>query len=163
MKPPSFLFVANRGHMKAYQFKRAIGRNPSPNLVDEIDLAEAHAKYDERFTDQAGSFPSRTAPGIASSVAERLPLEEETKNRSYRRLAGQLEKWLDHYKPKTWGFAATSEMNNAILRELGPLHQKNLICNLKQDLVLTPSSELLGHLEHEFTETALSVHGEKVS
>lgn len=153
MKPPPFLVVADRGHMKAYQFKEAVGRPPHAALAETLDLAEACLKYKERFTDQAGAFPSRVAAGIANAVAERMSLEEETKARICRHLAEQLAKWLRRYDPPSWWFAAPAEINHVILQELTNEHRKNLARNLKQDLVHVPTSELLQRLNHKISQS----------
>lgn len=151
MKPPPFFVVADRGHMKAYHFKESMGRAPAAMLVEQADVAEACLKYEERFTDQAGAFPSGSAPGVANAVAERLSLEEETKARICKHLGGQLTEWLNRHKPHLWGFAAPSEINNAILHNLARDYHKNLIRNLKQDLVHVPASDLLQCLNRKIS------------
>ncbi|HSI86991.1 MAG TPA: host attachment protein [Candidatus Methylacidiphilales bacterium] len=149
MKPPEFFVVADRGHMKAFSIKEATGRDFCVKLLDKIDIEEAYMKYDERFTDQAGAFPSYSAPGIANSVAEKLSLETEKKNRISRRLVEQLSAWLTEHKPKYWGLAAAGEVNNALLHDLGAAPQKNMVCNIKRDLIHVPATEILDHIRRE--------------
>jgi len=146
MKPPPFFVVADRGQMKAYRFQDALGREPAAVLVEQFDLDEFRQKYEERFTDQAGAFPSRGAPGVATAVAERLSLEKETEVRAARRLAGRLTDWLRTYRPPSWAFAASPEVNCAVLAHVPPELQKTLTRNLKHDLVNTPAEDLLAHV-----------------
>ena len=146
MKPPPFFVVADRGHMKAYHIEQAAGRSPAATVAEKLDLEESRLKYDERFTDQAGAFPSRSAPGIANGIAERMSLEGENNARIYRHLAQHLTEWLKRYQPRFWGFAAPCEINHAVLHELAPDYRKNLVLNLKHDLVKVPVSELLQRL-----------------
>ena len=151
MNPPSLLVVADRGHMKAYYFKRAMGRNPSPRLAESVDLEEACLKYKERFTDQAGAFPSGAAPGLANAMAERMSLEKENKTRIYKHLAEHLAAWLRHHRPRSWWFAARPEINHAILQGLAQYDRKKLAHNIKQDLVHLPASELLQHVSSKIS------------
>jgi hypothetical protein len=146
MKPPPFFVVADRGHMKAYRFQDALGREPAAVLVEQSDLVEVRQKYEERFTDQAGAFPSRGAPGVATAVAEHLSLEKETEARTVRRLAGQLSEWLRTYRPSSWAFAASPEVNRAVLAHVPLELQKTLTLNLKHDLVKIPADHLLEHV-----------------
>lgn len=152
MKPPPFLVVADRGHMKAYLFKSATGHGPAPVLAEKLDLAETFLKYDERFTDQAGAFPSGAASGMATAVAERTSLEEEKKVRICKHLREQLTEWLSHYDPPSWWFAASPEINGAILHGMTEVYRKKLVRNVKQDLVKVPQSELLERLNHPISK-----------
>ena len=148
MKPPPFFAVADRGHMKAYRFQDALGREPAAILVEQFDLDEVLQKYEERFTDQAGGFPSGGASGVANAIAERPLLEKETDARAARRLAGRLTEWLRTYHPASWAFAAPAEINRTILAHVPPELQKALTRNLKLDLVNSPADELLGHVRN---------------
>jgi len=151
MKPPPFLVVADRGHMKAYHFKKAVGRAPAAKLAEKLDLEEACLKYKERFTDQAGAFPSGAALGMANGVAEHMSLEKENKTRIYRHLAEHLEAWLRRHRPRSWWFAAPSEINNAILEELAQDDRRKLVHNVKQDLVHVPAVQLLKHMSSKIS------------
>jgi hypothetical protein len=160
MKPPPFFVVADRGHIKAYHIEQSAGCSAAATLAEKLDLDEAHLKYEKRFTDQAGAFPSRSAPGIANGAAERMSMEGENNVRIYKHLAQQLVEWLKRYQPKFWGFAAPCEINHAVLHELPPEYHKNLILNLKHDLVKVPAAELLQRLTNKsLADNSLPVVG----
>jgi hypothetical protein len=70
----------------------------------------------------------------------------ETKARALRRLAEQITECLRHYRPSTWAFAASPEVNGAILDHVPSELQQMLTRNLKHDLVNTPADKLLQHV-----------------
>jgi hypothetical protein len=150
MKAPPFLAVTDAGHIKAFRFEKAVKRPPAPVVIGHLDLEDAFLKYDARFTDQAGAFPSGSAPGVANAVAERMSLKEETKLRLCRRLAEQLGDWLDQLQPEQWWLAAPAEINHLILQELPQKYRALLVRNLKQDLVHVPASEFLDRFNRHF-------------
>jgi Protein required for attachment to host cells len=152
MKSPPFLAVADSGHIKAYRFEEAVERPPAALLLDHLNLRDAFLKYEDRFTDQAGAFPSGAALGVANAVAERLSLKEETKARLCRRLAEQLNEWITLYQPQWWWFAAPCEINHIVLRELSQKYRDILVSNLQQNLVHVPASELLERFQRHFVK-----------
>ena len=120
---------------------------PSLRLVDIYRVEEAHQKYDERFTDQAGAFPNKGSAGNGNSMAERLPLEKETDSRIFRRLANKLTHFLSEHDSSDWAFAAPAEINGSILENLNIRLRRSLRQNILRDLTNVPVAELWEHFE----------------
>ena len=149
MTPPPFIIVADRGELKAYSVDRSTTRNAFPRLISGVRLREPHQRYAERFTDQAGAFPSGGTEGHGNSVAEKMTLVAEDETRTFRRIAGEITTLLKEHRPDRWAFAAPSEINGAILDGLAPDIREKLVQNLRRDLVKTDSTELLSHFTEE--------------
>ncbi len=143
-KAPPFLIIADRGRLIAYSLEKTV-RGPAPRVVESIDFVEAHTRLGEQLTDKAGAFPA--GHGQATAAAERMTLETELDLRSFRVVADWITKLLEKHQPETWGFAAPSEINGAILDELRPELRQRLEKNVCRDLTKIPASELLAHFE----------------
>ena len=101
----------------------------------------------EIVTDRMGAFPNGGSAGHGNSIAERTALVEEISMRTIRNIAGLMSQFLDKHKPDRWGFAATSQINSAILDEVPERWRMRLSQNLMLDLTRVPASELLEHFE----------------
>jgi hypothetical protein len=53
-----FIVVADRGVVKAYELRQTAKHGTAARLVMERKLGEAHERYRDKVTDQAGAFPS---------------------------------------------------------------------------------------------------------
>jgi hypothetical protein len=149
MKAPRFLVVADRGGAKAFHVEEPGGREAMPRLVDSFELEDAHAKYNDVYTDQAGGFPSR-APGLGgqgNSAAEELTVQEELETRVIRQLAERINAILEKHHPDRWALAAPAGVNSALLDRLSDDARNSLGMNVPKDLVKTPVPRLLGFFE----------------
>jgi len=63
MTPTSLIIVTDRGRLKAYKVDDAPNRGPSLQLVQSIEVTDAHGRYQDKLTDQAGGFPPPMAAG----------------------------------------------------------------------------------------------------
>src|SRR6267143_1927717 len=72
-----FIVVTDRGTRKAYEVKKNPTHGAMPRLVRETNLQEAHERYRDKVTDQAGSFPAAGSGGKANAIAERQGMEAE--------------------------------------------------------------------------------------
>jgi hypothetical protein len=143
-KLPDLIIAADRGRLIAYT-PNASG---SLKAVRAEEIPEGRQKLSEQVTDKAGAFPMM-GPNRGSGVngtftgsAERLTLEAEIEMQSFRRVASDIEALVTRHHPKTWGFAAPSEINGAILDGLNPQLKENLVTNLRLDLVNMPADQL---------------------
>ena len=72
MTPTSLIIVVDRGGLKAYRVNETPTRGVSLQLVEAFDITDAHGRYDEKLTDQAGRFPVSDGNGRhANAIAER--------------------------------------------------------------------------------------------
>src|SRR5215210_8662852 len=90
MTPTSLIIVTDRGTLKAYKVNDTPTRGPSLQLVQAFDTTDAHGRYQDKLTDQAGAFPSGAAPGQMNSVGERTGIEAENDRRIHKQLADSI-------------------------------------------------------------------------
>ena len=90
MTPTSLIIVTDRGTLKAYKVNDTPTRGPSLQLVQAFDTTDAHGRYQDKLTDQAGAFPSGAAPGQMNSIAERTGIDNENDRRLCKQLADNI-------------------------------------------------------------------------
>ena len=142
-----FIVVADRGIVKAYEVKKTPTHGAMPRLVLETNLKEAHERYRDKVTDQAGGFPAAGPGGNANAIAERQRMKAEEDARLFKSVAEQISEILRQYQPLRWSFAAPAEINPAILQRIPLDLRKILDSNVKRDLVKIPTDSLLHHFK----------------
>jgi hypothetical protein len=142
-----FIVVADRGTIKAFEVKQTPAHGAMPRLVLETNLKEAHERYRDKVTDQAGGFPAAGSGGNANAIAERQGMEAEEDARLFKSVAEQIEDIIRQYQPLSWSFAAPAEINPAILDRVPLDLRKILAQNVKRDLIKIPTDSLLQHFE----------------
>lgn len=144
MKQATFLIVADRGSLAAYEVDRTV-KKPVARLVENMEFAESHQRLGEQVTDRAGAFPMRGNAGGATAASERLTLAAELDARSIRRVAGHIATFLKKYRPVSWAFAAPAEINGAILDGVHPAFRERLALNVRRDFIHVPAADVLDH------------------
>src|SRR4051794_32980329 len=81
MTSTSLIIVTDRGSFKAYRVNETPPRGPTLHRVQAFETTDAHAKFLDRHTDQAGAFPNAAGPGQMNSTAERMGIDNETDRR----------------------------------------------------------------------------------
>lgn len=136
------IIVADRGSLKAFLVEETPARGSAPRLVESFHIAEAHQRYADTYSDQAGASPRGGIAGQGNAIGERLRLETEIQHRIYRQLAHQIASLIRQHQAERWAFAAPSEINSAILAQLPAELSARLDGNLKSDLTKISPSEL---------------------
>jgi protein required for attachment to host cells len=144
MAPP-FIITADRGMIKAFKLKEAPNRGPMPQLVIEKEFREAHERYRDKVSDQAGTFPVLGSAGKGNAIAERHGIEREEDAKLFRAIGSEIERIIREHQPQIWSFAAPAEINSLILDHVPPDLRYALIKNVKQDLNKIPAESLLDH------------------
>lgn len=146
MTATSLVVVADRGEVKAYRVDQTPNRGPSLQLVRAFDITEAHGRYDDKLTDQAGRFPiSDGNPRHANAIAERTALENETERRICKMLAEQIAQVVQQEAPEGWSFAAPGKIYNSIAEQLPPAVRNRIVEHVKSDLVKIEPIKLQTH------------------
>jgi len=136
-----FYMVADRGVLKIY----ALGPEATSfQSIEEMRIENAHKRFAEEYTDEAGAFPNGGTAGHGNSVAERQQVAAENEMRSFRRIAAKIVDVL-RATPAQWNFAAPEEINGAILDGVPDDLRATLKRNLKKDLVNVPANTLRDH------------------
>ena len=144
MTPTSLIIVTDRGSLKAYKVNDTPTRGPSLQLVQAFDTTEAHGRYQDRMTDQAGAFPSGSAPG-QNSIAERTGIENEAERRIVKQLADSIVELLQRQGKIGWSLAAPASIHSAVVDQLPPAIRDRIVEHVKSDLVKIEPSKLSGH------------------
>jgi hypothetical protein len=148
MTPATIIVVADRGSVKAYKVNETPNRGPSLQLVRAFDLTDAHGRYQDKLTDQAGRFPVGDGGGQAGSgrhqnaIAERQGLETENDRRIFKELAENIAEVIKGEAPEGWSFAAPAEIHAAIVELLPVDVRERIVEQVSADLVKIPVAEL---------------------
>lgn len=147
MTPTSLIIVADRGSLKAYKVSDTPTRGASLQLIQAFDLADAHGRYEDKVTDQAGRrFGVADATGgHTASIAEHTALEQETDKRICKQLAGQIADIVRREAGEGWSFAAPTAIYSAVLRLLPAEVQNRIVEHVKSDLVKIEPAKLTSH------------------
>lgn len=141
----SLLLIADRGCLKVYAVERPEQRAARLRLLETFPIAEAHGRYADKVTDQAGGFPDRGTRGQGNGTAERMTLDAEFEMRAFREIAGHISDVLRRHSATRWAFAAPAEINGALLDGLPQEFHARLERNVARDLVKTDPADVLAH------------------
>lgn len=145
MTPTSLIIVTDRGSLKAYKVSETPTRGPHLELVQAFDTTDAHGRYQDKLTDQAGSFPSGAAPGQMNSTAERTGIETENDRRICKQLADSIAEIAEREGRGGWSFAAPASIHSAIVELLRPAVRDRIVEYVKSDLVKIEPAKLPSH------------------
>ncbi len=123
MTPTSLIIVTDRGSLKAYKVNETNTRGASLSLVQAFDTTEAHGRYQDKVTDQAGRFPAGTggaggADRHQGATAERQGIETEKERRIIKQLADSIAEVVKREGNDGWSFAAPAAIHAAIVELL---------------------------------------------
>jgi hypothetical protein len=144
MTPTSLIIVTDRGSLKAYKVSDTPTRGPSLQLVQAFDTTDAHGRYQDKLTDQAGAFPSGAAPG-QNSIAERTGIENENDRRICKQLADNIAEVVQREGREGWSFAAPASIHAAVVELLPGDVRDKIVEHVKSDLVKIEPAKLAGH------------------
>jgi len=144
MTPTSLILVADRGSLKAYTVKQTPTRGASLQLTQALDITDAHGRYDDKLTDDAGRFPvsDGSAARHANSSAERTAFETETDRRICKQLAEQIEEVVRRVGADGWSFAAPASIHAAVVDLLPNEIRDRIVEQVKSDLVKIEPAKL---------------------
>jgi hypothetical protein len=145
MTPTSLIIVTDRGSLKAYKVTETPSRGPHLELVQAFDTTDAHGRYQDKLTDQAGSFPSGAAPGQMNSMSERTGIDSENDRRICKQLAGSIAEIAEREGKEGWSFAAPASIHSAVVELLPPDIREKIVESVKSDLVKIEPAKLAGH------------------
>lgn len=146
MTATSLIIVADRGSLKAYKVQETPTRGASLQLVQAFEITDAHGRYDDKLTDQAGRFPVSDGNGRhANSIAERTALETENEKRICKQLAQHIEEIVRREAVEGWSLAAPAPIYGCITEQLPPPIRNRIVEHVKSDLVKIEPAKLPTH------------------
>ena len=146
MTPSSLIIVTDRGSLKAYRVNETPTRGPSLQLVQALNITDAHGRFIDKVSDLAGRFPVTNGAGPhhgAGSISERTQLATETDRRIHRELADQIAKIVSPNGKEGWSFAAPAEIHGAIVDLLPAPIRDRIVEHVKSDLVKVEPAKLV--------------------
>lgn len=153
MTPTSLIITADRGSLKAYRVAETPNRGPSLQLVQAVEFTDAHGRYQDKLTDQAGRFPVGDGGGQAGSgrhmngIAERQGLDTENDRRIFRQLADSITDVVKTEETEGWSFAAPAQIYSSIADLLPNEVRERIVEHVKSDLVKIEPSNLPQHFK----------------
>jgi hypothetical protein len=144
MTPTSLIIVTDRGSLKAYKVSETPTRGPHLQLVQAFDTTDAHGRYQDKLTDQAGSFPGG-ASGQTNSIAERTGIDIENDRRICKQLADSIAEIAEREGRDGWSFAAPASIHSAVVELLPADVRGKIVEYVKSDLVKIEPAKLPGH------------------
>ena len=111
-------------------------------LLESFDNAEAHARFGDTVSDQAGRFPGGGPNGHGAMSQGEKHLNDQRK-RLLRQLTDRLHGLVRREGCEIWHLGASREINQRIVESLDPDVRSRLRKNLAADLTKIPPAELL--------------------
>jgi hypothetical protein len=145
MTPTSLIIVTDRGTLKAYKVNDTPTRGPSLQLVQAFDTTDAHGRYQDKLTDQAGASSTGAAPGQVNSIAERTGIDNENDRRIFKQLADSITEVVEREGKEGWSFAAPASIHAAVVELLPTAVRETIVEHVKADLVKIEPAKLPGH------------------
>jgi len=154
------VIVTDLGHLRAYQqTPGAADRQPSLQLIDELNPPTAAEKLSDQVSDQAGRFPRGGGGGAGAgaiagdlSAGEALTREAEQDHRVIQKLAEKIDTLLADDAVTSCLLAVSAPIHKQLCGALRPKSHEKITQVLASNLAKTPPTELLAH----FAKTARS-------
>ncbi len=145
MTPTSLIIVTDRGSLKAYKVDETPNRGAGLRLVQAFDTTDAHGRYEDKLTDQAGSFPGGNSGRHQNAAAERQGMEAENDRRIFKQLADSITEVVKREGTEGWSFAAPASIHSAVVELLPVEVRERIVEHVKSDLVNMEPSTLTEH------------------
>jgi hypothetical protein len=145
MTPTSLIIVTDRGSLKAYKVSETPTRGPHLQLVQAFDTTDAHGRYQDKLTDQAGASSSGAASGQMNSIAERTGIDSENDRRIFKQLADSITEIVHREGKDGWSFAAPASIQSSVMDLLPGDVRDRVVEYVKSDLVKTDPAKLAAH------------------
>jgi hypothetical protein len=138
------IVVADLGRVKAYRVTRDdMSPTQRLELVDDVELTDAHGRLVDKLTDKAGRFPGNsTGPG-GMSIGENHNLQVETEKRLLKQVAERISNLAKN--ERVWYLAAVKEINPRVVESLDPTVRATMAKNVSADLIKIPKENILSH------------------
>jgi hypothetical protein len=145
MTPTSLIIVTDRGSLKAYKVTETPTRGPHLHLVQAFDTTDAHGRYQDKLTDQAGASASRAAPGHVNSIAERTGIDSENDRKIFKQLADSIIEIVHREGKDGWSLAAPASIHSSVVELLPADVRDRVVEYVKSDLVKIEPAKLATH------------------
>jgi len=137
------LIVADLGLVKAYKLNYTLNGTPRLEQLEEIALEEAHNRFLNKVSDEAGRRGSPTRKNWGAPLADDHNSKLEFKRRLIRQVANHIQRLIERGGCDICWLAANKEINQKILEEFPPAVRNCIRKNLPRDLTKVGQKEML--------------------
>jgi hypothetical protein len=135
--------VADLGHFNAYTLSKTPQGTGKLDLIESFDSLEAHGKYADKVTDQAGKFGSASGKSWAKGYGEQHNIDTENEKRTIKNIARTINKIIRGEKCDGWHLAAEKAINGQIVESLDQEVKAKLEKNIAANLTKADKSEIV--------------------
>ncbi|HMK56258.1 MAG TPA: host attachment protein [Dissulfurispiraceae bacterium] len=136
--------VADLGHFNAYKFSKTPMGTGRLDLIEQFDSLEAHGKYSEKFSDQAGNFGESVGKNsFAKGSGEAHNIDIENEKRLVKTIAKTINRIVNEEKCDGWHLAAEKSINSQIVEYLEQAVKSKLEKNIAANLTKADKSEIV--------------------
>lgn len=132
--PITFIIVADRGRLRMFSLDNST-EHPHLQPITDLRQTESHLKAGDKYSDRAGSFGNTSSAVQSTGAKENMGIELEEEKRLFTRIGQQITTLLQEHGAQRWLFAASAEINAAILDHVDPVWHASLERNIYRDLV----------------------------
>ena len=141
----TFVIVADLGMFKAYKFDRtAIQQTPRLELVEELESIDAHGKFTDKVTDQAGRWRMPMSR-MAMSYGERQKIDLEMRRRLVKQLAANIQRVLAEHLVEECYMSVNKEVHHQLWDELDARTRNRISKVIPADLTKLDKTEIVEH------------------
>ncbi len=140
---PKLIIVTDLGLFRAYRLEATPKKTPHLELLQEVNIEEAHQRLTDKVTDLSGRHVSPTARKWGAPLSDDHNLKLETKRRLVRTIADHIKRLVHANPGTTCCLAAHKEINHLIWDALPQPVRARIETNLGRDLVKATRRELL--------------------
>ena len=137
------IVVVDLGHFKVYSVSKKILESPKIEHVKSYDNLEAHSRFGEKLSDDAGRFGLSGGKKGVVGYGEPHNIKLEAKKKQIRHIADEINNLIRKKKCDEWYFAAGKSINKQIMDSLDSSVVEKLKKNVVSDLTKKHKTELL--------------------
>jgi hypothetical protein len=138
------LFVIDLGHFIAYRLSKTPQGTGRLDMIESFDSVEAHNRYSDKVTDQAGKFGESVGKNSSvKSSGESHNIDLENEKRLLKTISKAITRIVKEEKCDGWHMAAEKAINRQIVECLDPDIKEKLEKNIAADLTKADKADIV--------------------
>ena len=139
----TLIIVVDLGHFKVYRISKNILESPKITNVKDYDNIEAHTRFGEKLSDDAGRFGLIGGKKGVKGYGEPHNMKLEAKKKQIKNITDDINILIKKNKCIEWYLAAGKSINKQILDNLDQSVRAKLKKNIISDLTKKHKTDLL--------------------
>ena len=136
--------VTDLGHFNAYMLSKTPMGTGKLDLIEQFDSLDAHGKYSDKFSDQAGNFGESVGKSsFAKGSGEAHNIDIENEKRLVKTIAKTINRIVTEERCDSWHLAAEKSINSQIVEYLDQAVKSKLEKNISANLTKADKSEII--------------------